>query len=368
VLVVSGIWPPDIGGPATHAPELAAWLVARGHSVEAMTTAGPPPPREPYPVRWTSRSLPLGLRHAAVIRSIAARARAADVVYATSMLARAAAGALLARVPYVLKVTSDPAFERARRRGLVAGETAEFQHGGGGSRVAALRGVRDLTVRRAAHVLCPSEFMAELVCGWGVPSERVTVLPNPAPSVDEAGIADVPERPLLVFAGRLTAAKNLDLALRAVAAVPEATLVVVGDGDERERLEEVARSLELNGRVRFLGARSRAETLGLLRAADAALLSSAWENFPHAAVEALAMGTPVVATAVGGIPEVVHDGENGLLVPTGDERALAAAVRRIIADEALRERLRSCAAPSVARFGADEVYAQLERILLAAVR
>jgi len=242
VLVVSGIWPPDIGGPATHAPELAAWLSARGHSVEAMITAGPPPPREPYPIRWTSRSLPRGLRHAAVIRTIASRARGADVVYATSMLARAAAGAVAARRPYVLKVTSDPAFERARRHGLVSGATAEFQLGGGGPRAAVLRAVRDATVRRAVHVICPSAFMAGLVEGWGVPADRVSVLPNPAPAVDEADAADAPEGPLLVFAGRLTAAKNLDLALRAVAAVPEARLLVVGDGDDRDRLEEIGRA------------------------------------------------------------------------------------------------------------------------------
>ena len=70
--------------------------------------------------------------------------------------------------------------------------------------------------------------------------------------------------------------------------------------------------------------------LRILYAADAALLSSRWENFPHLVVEALAVGTPVIATAVGGVPEVVRDGENGLLVPAGDPDALAAAIRRLL--------------------------------------
>src|SRR5205085_509865 len=81
--IVSGIWPPDVGGPASHAPELAAWLRARGHAVEALVTAAAPPAPEDYPVRWVSRSLPAGVRHAEVVRTLAARARHADVVYAT---------------------------------------------------------------------------------------------------------------------------------------------------------------------------------------------------------------------------------------------------------------------------------------------
>ena len=78
------------------------------------------------------------------------------------------------------------------------------------------------------------------------------------------------------------------------------------------------------------------------------MLSSAWENLPHAAVEALAVGTPVVSTAVGGVPEVVHDDENGLLVPPSDAAALAAAMRRVLDDDELRARL-AAGAPAVGR-------------------
>jgi glycosyltransferase involved in cell wall biosynthesis len=94
-----------------------------------------------------------------------------------------------------------------------------------------------------------------------------------------------------------------------------------------------------------------------------AVLPSLWENLPHAAVEALAVGTPVVATAVGGVPEVVHDDENGLLVPAGDVSALAAALRRMLDDDALRDRLAAGAKPSVAAIGREPVYTRLEQIL-----
>jgi glycosyltransferase involved in cell wall biosynthesis len=366
VLVVSGIWPPDVGGPASHAPEVAGWLRARGHEVEAVVTADVEPVREAYPVRWAPRSLPPGVRHLAALRLVAARARHADVVSSTGMFGRSSAGAFLARTPLVLKLTADPAFERARRRGLVAGEVGDFQSGGGGLPARALRWARDAALARAAHVVCPSSFMRDLVVSWGVPPERVTLLPNPAPVADSAAPFDVGERPVLAFAGRLTAQKDLDVALAVLRALPEVRLLVAGDGPERARLEEAAR--DLGDRVRFLGPLPRSEVLGLLLAADAAILTSAWENFPHGVVEALAVGTPVIATRTGGVAEVVRDGDNGLLVEPGDASAFAAAVERYLTDDALRERLHAAAAPSVAGYRPDVVYARLETILLAAAR
>ena len=369
VLVVTGIWPPDVGGPATHAPDVARFLHARGWRVEVVTTAAAAPAPEVYPVLWVSRGLLPGARHAAGAALVARRARAADVVYTTGTFGRSAAGATAARRPYVVKLTADPAFERARRKGYVAGDLAAFQRGGGGVAASMLRFARDVELRHAAHVFTPSAFLRELAIGWGVAPERVSVLPNPAPAV--AGLPPVDElrRRLGVegtafaFAGRLTAQKSLHVALEALAEVEDVTLLVAGEGDELESLRSRSEELGLNGRVRFLGAQPRERVLELFRAADAAILSSAWENFPHTVVEALAAGTPVIATDVGGVREAVEDGVNGLLVPPGDAAAFAAALRRYVTDGDLRRRLRERAAPSVERFSAEAVLAELESVL-----
>ncbi len=166
------------------------------------------------------------------------------------------------------------------------------------------------------------------------------MLANPTPPLPPLPEWDAAaERPTLAFAGRLTAPKDLGVALAAVAACDGVTLRLAGEGDERAALEARAAELGLDSRVEFLGALGRDEVLALFRGADAAILSSAWENFPHTVVEALAVGTPVIATAVGGVPEIVRDGENGLLVPPGDPAALAAAIRRFFAEPELRARL-----------------------------
>jgi glycosyltransferase involved in cell wall biosynthesis len=150
--------------------------------------------------------------------------------------------------------------------------------------------------------------------------------------------------------------------LAAVDANEDVSLLIAGDGDERARLEQLA-----GPRVRFLGPQPRERVLELFRAADASILSSSWENFPHTVVEALATGTPVIATRVGGVAEVVRDGVNGLLVPAGDGEALAQAVRRYFSDDALRERLRSAAAESVREYDRDAVFSRIEQALAAAV-
>ena len=347
VLVVSGIWPPDVGGPASHAPDVAAYLRSRGHAVEVVTTAAAAPATEEYQVHWISRSLPKGVIHARTAAEIARRARWADVVYTTGMFGRSASGATLARRPYVVKLTADPAFERARRRDMVGGDVDEFQRAGGDVAIRTLRVARDAELRHAAHVFTPSAYLRELALSWGVPAERVSVLPNPAPPLPELRPRDEIRAelglngPTLVFAGRLTAQKSLGVALEAVAANDGVVLLVAGEGDERAPLERRVEELRLGERVRFLGAQPRDRVLELFLAADASILSSSWENFPHTVVEALAVGTPVLATATGGVAEVVRDGENGLLVPSGDAAALAGAVRRFFGDEALRERLRA---------------------------
>ena len=364
VLIVTGIWPPDVGGPATHAPELADALRARGHDVAVVTTADATPDPRLYRVRAVRRN---ALRYPNVVAQIAAAARAADVVYVASMLHRAALASALVRRVFVVKLPSDPAFERARRRALFDGTLDEFQHAHGPV-PAALRAVRTVALRRAAHVLCPSAYLRDLVVGWGIAPERVTVVPNPAPAAVDATDGAVRDRGSLVFAGRLNAQKSIATLLAAVARVDEATLTIAGDGPERAALERRANAPPLAGRVRFVGTRPRESVLELFRNADAAVLSSAWENFPHTLVEALAVGTPVIATDVGGVSEVVEDGRNGLLVRPGDADAFADALRRYLADAELRAQLRANAAASVERFAPDRVYARLEEILVEAAQ
>ena len=370
IVVVSGIWPPDVGGPASHAPALAEALLEAGHTVEVVTTADRTPAPRPYPLRWVARGRPAPLRHLAVVREVRSAARGADRVYATTMVRRAALGAALARRPLVVKLVADEAYERERRAGRFAGTLEQFQAERGGLRVRLLRATRTAALRRASRVLVPSAYLRAIALGWSLDPARTTVVPNPAPEVpvhptrDEARAALGIEGFALGVAGRLTEQKALEDTLAALARVPRVALLVLGDGPERAALERRAAQLDVSDRVRFLGAGTRDDVIVLFRAVDAALLTSAWENLPHTLLEALAAGTPVIATAVGGIPEVVRDGENGLLVPPRDVAATASAIDRLVRDDVLRASLAASAAPSVEELAEPRI---LRRIVQAIV-
>ena len=356
IAFLTGIWPPDVGGPATHGPDFARFLIGRGHAVRVVTMGDGEPAERPCEVEVVSRSLPFPVRYGQIALRGARAARRADVLYASATYAAAAAAAGATRRPFVAKLVSDPAYERAQRYGRFGGSLEEFQAASTPA-VRALKTLRTRALRAARTIVVPSAYLAEIAAGWGLRRERLQVLTNPAPPPREVE----PERlepGTFVFVGRLTRQKALGTALEAVARVPGARLVLVGDGPERAALERAA-----GERVEFRGALSRDEALRTVAGAEAALLSSDWENLPHSAVEALSVGVPVVSTAVGGVPEVVRDGENGLLVPPGRPDELAAALRRVLEEPGLRERLAARAKPSVAAISSEAIYGRLEALL-----
>jgi glycosyltransferase involved in cell wall biosynthesis len=365
VVFLTGIWPPDVGGPATHGPDFAAFLRDRGHDVQVVTMGDHEPTERPVPVDSIARGRPFVVRYPQVALAGFRYARHADLVYATATYAAAAAASAAARRPLVAKLVSDPAYERARRYGLFSGPLEAFQEDRS-ARLEPLKRLRTLALRRARRLVVPSRYLADIAAEWGLDRSRIEVLTNPAPAPRDVEPAAL-EPGTFVFVGRLTEQKALPVALEALAAVPEARLVLVGDGPERTSLERRANELGLDGRVRFAGSLSRDEALQYLAGARAAVLSSAWENLPHAAVEALSVGTPVVSTSVGGVPEVVHDGENGLLVPPNDAVAFAAALRTMLNDDALRARLAAGAKPSVEAISREATYTRLERMLFEAI-
>ncbi len=366
IVFLTGIWPPDVGGPATHGPDFSRFLVARGHEVRVVTMGDGEPAERPCEVEVVSRRLPFPLRYGLVALRGARAARSADVLYASATLGASAAASLLARRPFVAKLTSDPAFERARRYGLFSGPTAEFQEARSVP-ILALKALRNSSLRRAHTIVVPSAFLARIAEGWGLGPDRIHVLTNPAPpplDVQPENLAPG----TFVFVGRLTEAKDLTTAISAIELVPEAKLVLVGDGPDRMKLERFAAGSSAVGRIEFRGSLPRDEALRVMAGAEAGLLSSAWENLPHSVVEALAVGVPVVATAVGGVPEIVHDGENGLLVPPGRPKELAGAIRRMLEEDGLRDRLAAAAKPSVEAISSEAIYGRLEALLAESVR
>jgi len=194
---------------------------------------------------------------------------------------------------------------------------------------------------------------AHLVWYYGADADRVDVIPcgvdtemfRPMGRAAAKDLLELGPEPLLLYVGRLQPIKGLETLLDAMSRLPDATLLIVGgDQDEPENghaasLRERVSALGLEKRVRFLGAQPQRRLRLFYAAADATVMPSYYESFGMVALEAMACGSPVVASRVGGLQTTVRDGVTGLLVPEGDPCALAATITRVLDDDALRWRL-----------------------------
>jgi len=162
---------------------------------------------------------------------------------------------------------------------------------------------------------------------------------------------------IILFVGRMDPIKGLDLLLRAVGLLrerPALKLVVVGGSgteEEMQRSQALVSSLGIEGRVEFRGSVAQEELPSYYRAADVCVIPSHYESFGLVAIEALACGTPVIGSMVGGLPTVIHDGENGLLVPWRQPSEFAERIDTLLQDQHLTESLSLNARPSVMKYG-----------------
>ncbi len=368
------------GGSERYYFDLEAILAERGHRVLPFSMRHPSnraAATERYfvpEVRWDERRGVAGgigaLAH--VIHSRAAarnmeslvRAEGGDVAHAHNIshqLSPSILGPLRKRGIPVVQTLHDYKLICPNYRLYTHGETCERCRGGDywnafrqrcnrGAAMGSLAIAVESTIHRATGAysrgvdlfIAPSRFLMAKAIEFGVPPERLRHIPYPMalPSEDASRASDKPETeahaadaaPYFLYAGRLAEEKGLPTLLRAAALVPEARVLIAGEGEMRARLEPLAASVP---GVRWLGHLAQDEVARLQRGAVAAIVPSEWyENLPLAVMEASAAGVPVIASEIGGIPEMVESGKTGSLFPPKDAEALADKMRAMLADRA----------------------------------
>lgn len=198
----------------------------------------------------------------------------------------------------------------------------------------------------------------------GIPADKVLVLPTAyiphrvnVPTDVRAELGLAPEARIVGVAATLRVEKALEVMIGAIAQVvqryPDAHLVIAGDGPQRGMLEAEAMRTGMSGHIHFLG--ERRDVTPMLHTVDVGALSSDWEGMPLFVLECMATGTPVVATEVGGLPEMIEHERTGLLVPPRDPTALAAAISALLADPERGRRLAAAASERAHEFTIERV-------------
>lgn len=361
------------GGMERQALLLASRLAARGHRLQILCT-------DVHERSWRGlvsspeRRGDLEVRRIPILRGI-------PLETARELALLGAAGALLrgggVDAIYAVQVSACPL---AHGLGRLLGSPWVVKLAGGGfsgdvqAILAGEDGDRHLRAfQHAGRVVClSSQIEEEVMAAAAIPRERLVRLTN---GVDVAAIACAQALPLqevglqpsarpILFVGRLDAGKRVDVLLRALALLrptrPDACLLIAGRGPDEAQLESLAAELGLGGQVRFLG--QRTDVPRLLKLAGAFVLPSAAEGMSNALLEALAAGTPVVASRIPANEGVVDD-RSAWLVPVDDAPALACALEQALADDpAARARAAHGALLAAERFDIEQVAAAHERL------
>ncbi len=350
LVIATPLYPPEIGGPATYAKLLFEGLPLKDIEVEL--------------VKFSEvRHLPKIIRHYAYYRRVLRAARNADAVLAldpVSVGLPAMQAARRAGKPFVVKIVGDYAWEQGQQRFGITQNLDEFVKNAHVSfPVRMLRRIQTRVAQSAVKVVVPSEYLKGIVAAWGIPEEKIEVIYN-AISLTEHGalpenLTNLP-RPMVVTVGRLVPWKQIDGLIDAINQLhtkqASAFLVVIGDGPEREKLEAYARE-KLGNFCLFTGALSHSQTLAIMKEAQVIALNSSYEGLSHVLIEAQMLGTPIVATLVGGNAEIVTDGASGFLVPSGDTKAFSDRLGDTMLDENIRNRLIAGAIESAKRFSIE---------------
>jgi glycosyltransferase involved in cell wall biosynthesis len=293
ILIATGVYPPESGGPATNTKLLEDTLPARGFTVSVL------------PFR-TVRHLPIGVRHLAYMLRLKSMARQADCVYAQDAVSVGLPAVLVAKwlhKPLIVRVPGDYAWEQGRARFSVKESLDEFKASHYGWRVRLLHYIQCYVLKHTWRVIAPGSYLQKHIISWGVPSERVVLIHN---GIEIPVLTEAPsERPngfLVVSIGRRVPWKGFEALERVVAR-------------EKDWHLKIAETL------------SRSQALGWAKAADVFVLNSGYEGLSHTLLEVMSLGVPIVATNIGGNPELIENEKHGLLIPAENDEALYTALK-----------------------------------------
>jgi glycosyltransferase involved in cell wall biosynthesis len=365
ILVATGIFPPQIGGPATYSKLLYDELSKRGIDVEIATFGD-------------FIDKPKLVRHFLYFLEVLEKAKHVDLVYAqdpVSVGLPALFASQIAGKRLVLKIVGDYAWEQGTQRFGVKDSLDDFarRYKRYSWQVKLLKKIQTYVAEGAAKIITPSKYLKSIIVDWGIDPRKISVVYNgfhlEVPKTLKAslrkkhGLAGS----IIITVGRLVPWKGIreliETMPRVISKVPTANLVVVGEGPLEKELRARSKELGLEDRIRFTGKLGQKELFEYIKAADAFALNTSYEGFSHQILETMAIGTPVITTNVGGNPEAITNGKTGILLSPNDKEGFAQALTEILSERAIAYVMTQNAKKAVAKFTDEEMLENVVREL-----
>jgi glycosyltransferase involved in cell wall biosynthesis len=380
ILLATGIFYPDIGGPASYGKligeelskitktELITYSSVKNHSDDQYL---------PFKVNRVWKKWPWFIRHLIYFLKIFSRAKHYDVLYALNTLNAGLScyyAAQTFKKKFYVRIVGDYAWQVAQEKGKTDLGIDEFQKSEKRGKIKSLYELQRKVCKNADKVIVPSEYLKKIVMGWGVPENNLVVIYNgvnfkPADMEKEEARKQIGiSGNIILSAGRLAPWKGFRMLIKMMPELIEmnqfARLVIVGDGPDQDLLKSMIKNLKLEKKVYLVGAKSKEELAIYLAAADLFVLNTGYEGFSHQILEVMAAGIPIVTTNVGGNKEIMEHGENGLIVEYNDEFGLVAAVKTIWERPEVGRKITNRARRSVGLFNPDQMVEQIVTLLM----
>ncbi len=390
ILIATGLFPPDIGGPATYAETMANALSERGFSVQVITFADGNKSKIQYSSSATnvaqdgqklrvariSKRWPKGLRHFIFFLKTFFLTGKSDIVFSLNAVSAglpALISSWLRKKKFFVKIVGDYAWEIAVYKNRSSFLINDFQMATKKGWIKILANIQYWVCKKADGVIVPSEYLAELVRGWGVNANKISVIYN---GVDfkPANIGKEEARKkigipgnIILSSGRLVAWKGFKMLVKIMPKLLEINqffrLVIVGDGPDRKSLEAMIRNMSLDRKAYLVGRKPKEDLAIYLAASDMFVLNSGYEGFSHQILEAMVAGVPVIASAIGGNREAIRQGKNGFLVRYNDEFNLIEAIKGLWQTSELREQFIEEGKKTVEKFSVERMVEETIKIL-----
>lgn len=355
ILICTGIYPPDIGGPATYSKLLVDELPKRGIEVKVLSFG-------------SVRHLPKIIRHFVYFLKVLKLGRRTDIIFVQDPVSVGLSSLMAAKIirkKFIIRVAGDYAWEQARQRFGVKDSIDEFQDKKYGLITEFLREIQKFVVNHARAVITPSIYFKNLVSKWIKNSDKSHVIYNGIKLTNAKVYNNKKKEKIILSAGRLVPWKGFNILIEIMKELPEWQLIIVGDGPERSNLENIIKNLELNKRVKLTGTIPREKLLELLSQANIFILNTSFESFSFQVVEAMNAGVPVIATNIGNLSEIIKNGREGALVEPNNKNQIIAAIKKIEEDKNFREMIIKNAHNKVQQFSIENTIIRLEKLLKA---
>jgi len=373
ILILTGIFPPDIGGPATQLDALARELIKNGYQVRVLTFRSKAPnnrsfaPKSyPYPVEKVSAHWPYFLKGFIFLIKGLFFALRTDILYNQDLYTAGLSSLIIKKIlrkPLVTRFVGDSAWETASARGWIDDDILIFQEKKYSWPIEWRKKIRKKILLNSDKIIVVSHFLKDLAQKIGLAPEKIKVIYNSVDFLETNSISASREelKKKLNFQGivlltiaRLTPWKGINLLIEImpelVKKYRQISLVVVGQGPELDKLKNLVQSLHLENSVFFAGRLNRSQTMEHLKSADLFVLNTNYEGMSHTLLEAMKIGVPIITTLAGGNPETIKDGQTGLLVGYNDKKEWLEAVNSILDNPDLAQRLVNQAKEDLGRF------------------